>query len=240
LTPNSRSYLNRFLQPDTIIPDQTNPQSWNRFSYTFNNPIRYSDPSGHCPVCIGIAIGIGAVAGAAGGALGYLSANALTGNEFDAKSFAVATVGGGIAGGASVAVAIANPAAAPVTVPLVNGIVAAGQYIVDRKIHGEEVDAGDTLLNFAAGSLTSPIGGTFSSNFLRSSGRQFLMEFGEQTFTQGARRFAQEFIEEQTAEAIKSSVRSYVMNFVTNILNKGLDWIIEKGPVKYKDGLKVE
>jgi RHS repeat-associated protein len=42
-------YLNRFIQPDSIIPDQTNPQSWNRFSYVQNNPIRFNDPSGHCP-----------------------------------------------------------------------------------------------------------------------------------------------------------------------------------------------
>ncbi len=40
-------YINRFLQPDTIIPDQTNPQSWNRFAYVLNNPVRFNDPSGH-------------------------------------------------------------------------------------------------------------------------------------------------------------------------------------------------
>jgi RHS repeat-associated protein len=40
-------YLNRFLQPDTIIPNSANPQSWNRFSYVTNNPLRYTDPSGH-------------------------------------------------------------------------------------------------------------------------------------------------------------------------------------------------
>lgn len=40
--------LMRFIQPDTIIPDQSNPQSWNRYSYVINNPIRYVDPSGHC------------------------------------------------------------------------------------------------------------------------------------------------------------------------------------------------
>jgi len=28
----------------------SNPQSWNRYSYTINNPIRYNDPSGHCIV----------------------------------------------------------------------------------------------------------------------------------------------------------------------------------------------
>jgi RHS repeat-associated protein len=41
-------YLNRFLQPDTIVPDPSNPQSLNRYSYVNNNPLRYTDPTGHC------------------------------------------------------------------------------------------------------------------------------------------------------------------------------------------------
>jgi hypothetical protein len=40
-------YINHFLSPDSIVPDQTNPQSWNRYSYVNNNPVRYTDPSGH-------------------------------------------------------------------------------------------------------------------------------------------------------------------------------------------------
>ena len=31
-------YLNRWIQPDTIIPDFTNPQSLNRYAYVYNNP----------------------------------------------------------------------------------------------------------------------------------------------------------------------------------------------------------
>ena len=38
------------MQPDTIIPDPSNPQGWNRFSYVGNNPLGYSDPSGHVRV----------------------------------------------------------------------------------------------------------------------------------------------------------------------------------------------
>ncbi len=41
-------YINRFLQPDGIIPDLADPQSLNRFSYTLNNPINHNDPTGHC------------------------------------------------------------------------------------------------------------------------------------------------------------------------------------------------
>jgi hypothetical protein len=35
------------LSADTIVPSYTNPQNLNRFSYTVNNPLRYTDPTGH-------------------------------------------------------------------------------------------------------------------------------------------------------------------------------------------------
>ena len=38
--------LGRFGQPDTIIPDLSNPQSYNRYSYCLNDPLRYTDPLG--------------------------------------------------------------------------------------------------------------------------------------------------------------------------------------------------
>jgi hypothetical protein len=55
-TPNSRSYLTHFTQPDSIIPDPYNSQDWDRYAYALNNPLRYTDPTGHCPVCAGFAI----------------------------------------------------------------------------------------------------------------------------------------------------------------------------------------
>jgi len=39
--------IGRFLQPDTIVPEPANPQSLNRYSYVYNNPLRYTDPTGH-------------------------------------------------------------------------------------------------------------------------------------------------------------------------------------------------
>jgi hypothetical protein len=41
--------LGRFIQPDTIIPNLSNPQSYNRYSYCVNDPLRYTDPTGHDP-----------------------------------------------------------------------------------------------------------------------------------------------------------------------------------------------
>jgi RHS repeat-associated protein len=35
----------------TFYADLTNPQSLNKYQYTYNNPLSYIDPDGHCPVC---------------------------------------------------------------------------------------------------------------------------------------------------------------------------------------------
>jgi ribonuclease T1 len=41
--------LARMLSADTILPDFTNPQALNRYGYAYNNPITYTDPTGHEP-----------------------------------------------------------------------------------------------------------------------------------------------------------------------------------------------
>jgi RHS repeat-associated protein len=40
-------YLNRFISADTIVPEPGNPQSFNRYSCVYNNPLKYTDPTGH-------------------------------------------------------------------------------------------------------------------------------------------------------------------------------------------------
>ncbi len=72
--------LGRFVSADTIIPQASNPQSLNRYSYTLNNPIKYTDPDGHCvPVCTAL---IGASVGALIGYGTQVYANMQSGQDF--------------------------------------------------------------------------------------------------------------------------------------------------------------
>lgn len=61
---NGRMYdakLRRFLSPDNFIQDPFNTQSFNRYGYVWNNPLKYNDPSGELLITamlIGAAVGV--------------------------------------------------------------------------------------------------------------------------------------------------------------------------------------
>ena len=47
---NARFYdatIGRFASADSIVPDYKNPQELNRYTYCLNNPLKYTDPTGH-------------------------------------------------------------------------------------------------------------------------------------------------------------------------------------------------
>ncbi len=47
---NARYYssgLGRFVSADTIVPEPGSSQAFNRYMYGYNNPLKYTDPSGH-------------------------------------------------------------------------------------------------------------------------------------------------------------------------------------------------
>ena len=53
---NGRVYdpiVGRFVSPDPWIQDPENSQSFNRYSYVWNNPLRYVDPTGETTLCNG-------------------------------------------------------------------------------------------------------------------------------------------------------------------------------------------
>jgi len=43
------SSLGRFTSPDITIPNASNSKAWDRYSYVFNNPLKFTDPSGYLP-----------------------------------------------------------------------------------------------------------------------------------------------------------------------------------------------
>jgi RHS repeat-associated protein len=87
--------LGRFIQPDSIVPEAVQGiQSWNRYAYANNNPLAYTDPSGHVAWFVTGAIGA-AIGGIIGGALYY----AKNRNSFDWGECGAAAGAGAIAGG---------------------------------------------------------------------------------------------------------------------------------------------
>ncbi len=138
--------LGRFQQPDTVIPGTENPQAWNRYSYTYNNPIRYNDSDGHCPICATAVIG--AAIGAAVGAVAYTMNN--QGESFDAGEFwttvAVGALAGGLIGsGIGILAAPTVSVATASTVPYLLSSGAAittsgGSYIASNKGNFETKD----------------------------------------------------------------------------------------------------
>ena len=81
--------LGRFLSADFVIPNGEHTESYNRYSYVFNNPLSLTDPDGQCPFCAIIVAVIGAAA--TYGATGY-AAIVITG-FFGMMAAAVASEG---------------------------------------------------------------------------------------------------------------------------------------------------
>ncbi len=76
--------LGRFITPDSIVPYSSDPQSFNRYSYVRNNPVVYTDPSGHSVLDWfedNILDPIGAFFAAAGGAIGGAFKALVTGGD---------------------------------------------------------------------------------------------------------------------------------------------------------------
>jgi hypothetical protein len=47
------------MSPDPVVGDPSDMQHYNRYAYVANSPLRYTDPSGNCPVCYFIAFVVG-------------------------------------------------------------------------------------------------------------------------------------------------------------------------------------
>jgi len=92
---NARYYdpeIGRFTQADTVLPS-TSSQGLNRYSYCANNPLIYTDPSGHFLIELATAMIIGAIVGAGVGA----ASSAIMGGDIG-KGAMYGAIGGAIGG----------------------------------------------------------------------------------------------------------------------------------------------
>jgi len=150
---NARQYaytLGRFLQPDEfeggpidafssndpLLPgplpyaDISNPQSLNKYPYAYNNPLSYTDPTGHCPLCVS------ALVGALVGAAAETGRELYLGEPLNAKNITGAAVAGAIVGGTA-GVAGAAVAAGETSVVLATtevGIAGVAAGVTERAI----------------------------------------------------------------------------------------------------------
>ena len=125
----------RFITADTIIPDYNNPQSLNRYAYCYNNPLKYTDPSGHfANLLLGAGLG-----GAIGAGSAWLQGK--SGTEIAAAAFGGAVTGALIASGVGAFAAGATSAG-------LSGTVTAGGVGL---ITGSSAVVGNTVEQVAEG-----------------------------------------------------------------------------------------
>lgn len=133
--------IGRFLSNDPVGFAEGGWQYFNRYSYTFNDPVNYTDPTGEFGVK-------GAIIGGIIGGLGNAGAYALTaGDSFTwgglaAKAVEGAVVGATIGSGAGLVTSIATGAGANV----VERMVTTASQDIANVVNGSYEDAGSAMM----------------------------------------------------------------------------------------------
>jgi hypothetical protein len=158
------------VQPDSIIPDQDNPQAWDRFAYVGNNPVRYNDPDGHCwPLCSAL---IGAGVGAVAGGIIYAATTLASGREFSGKDLAV-SMGVGAAGGALIGTGVGAAAGIASFAAIGAGTGIIGGQLGYSATTGKDFDSGDMVIASAAGGIAGGVTGGVGASSIAGSGTAF-------------------------------------------------------------------
>jgi RHS repeat-associated protein len=144
--------IGRFLNEDTVEGQINNPLSLNIYTYCYNNPLIYSDPSGHNPGAAALAALNPEVAlVVAGGAVVYVSYKYLSSPE---GQKAIHDGGVAIYNGAIIAGKATTKAVKAAANGVINGVTWVGGKIVD----------GATVISNGISSLWNGITGLFSNS----------------------------------------------------------------------------
>lgn len=157
---NGRIYdplLGRFLTPDPNIPDASNLQAFNRYSYVLNNPLLYTDPTGyrfHFKLRSLVKIIVVAV-------VTYFTAGLATEALIAWSSTSIAA--GGIAGSLGSALMTVGMEVGELTTLGSAVVGAAAGFVGGLVASGGDLKAG--LLGAVSGGLGGAIGGYYASNY---------------------------------------------------------------------------
>lgn len=160
---NGRIYdpvLGRMLSPDNLVPDPSSTQGYNRYTYAYNNPLKYTDPDGENPLQFVIAAAANVVNQSLQGNING------PGDFFFAAGIGAASSGAGIWAGNTVAANTVNSNLVSLSSAGVGGFVAGlgngalqGLNIIDAVQQGIS-----SSVHSAAFALTSVTNSTISSN----------------------------------------------------------------------------
>ena len=155
---NGRLYapgMNRFIQADPMVQDATDPASWNRYAYVFNNPLAHTDPTGYWGVreqAAARTVAAIIISYYTGG----LAANAATVGE----AFWITVAGGAAAG----AVQTGNARGAA------TGAFSAGLFFGIGQHFGDARSVGKTVAHGLAGGVMAELqGGNFGHGFVSAA-----------------------------------------------------------------------
>lgn len=185
---NARLYdpiLGRFTSADIFVPDPLDPQSYNRFAYCRNNPLSYTDPSGHFVVEMIVGAVIGALIGGAteailgGDILQGMATGAISGAIFfgvgqlgltGIEQITAHALGGALSGGISSAISGGD-----IGLGMLTGAIAAGmgEYIGGAGYFGDDFGPqliGRSTVGALTGGVTSVIyGQDFFDGFMQGA-----------------------------------------------------------------------
>ena len=119
--------IGRFLSPDDRLGKQSMPQDQNRYAYVVNNPMAYTDPTGHV-FFLGFLVLLYA-ATATGAIVGSVVHGATCGNACTNAGYTAAIVGGAAAGAAGFLLPFALPGAGLLTALLVGAVSNVAAYM---------------------------------------------------------------------------------------------------------------
>jgi len=166
-------YGARYYDPRTSIWQSVDKASekmpaWSPYNFSYNSPIRYSDPDGNCPLCALVGAGIGAVVGGGIEAASqlYHSGHITSWKAVGGSALQGAITGGvaGLTGGASL---VANATANTVLIVGANSAASAAGGIASNLIQGKKITAKGVAVDAAIGAVAT-VGGKVLNKYLGS------------------------------------------------------------------------